>query len=97
MLSQAGDIEEGTSYSYPFFYDDADSFSDEDVSKLESMTDSSKDASSSAWHGKIGNAKVTVDVENTDFLSQCQAKWESKHKKKETEEGEKVWFLERCQ
>jgi hypothetical protein len=73
----AEDLEEGISYPYPFVY--------EDESELESKADSSKDESPTAWHGTIGKAKVTVDVENTDYLSQCQAKWDSMQKKNKPE------------
>jgi hypothetical protein len=88
----AEDPEEGISYPYPFVYDDADSFSDEDESELESKVDSSKDESPTAWHGTIGKAKVTVDVENTDYLSQCQAKWDSMQKENKPEKKKKSRF-----
>jgi hypothetical protein len=90
--SHAEDLEEGTSYPYPFFYDDTDSFSDEDTSGLESKADTSKGESPTAWHGTVGKAKVTVDVENTDFLSQCQAKWDSMQKKNEPEKKKRSRF-----
>jgi hypothetical protein len=90
--SHAEDVEERTSYPYPLFYEDTDSFSDEDLSDLESKADSSKDESPSAWHGKIGTAKVTVDVENTDFLSQCKAEWEKRQKKNEPKKKKRSHF-----
>jgi hypothetical protein len=90
--SRVEDPEEGISYPYPFFYDDTDSFSAEDAGEHESKNDSSKDESPSAWHGTIGKAKVTVDVENTDFLSQCQAKWDSMQKKNKPEKKKKSRF-----
>ena len=90
--SCVGDPEEGTSYLYPFFYDDTDSFSAEDADEHESKKDSSKDESPTAWHGTIGNAKVAVDVENTDFLSQCRAKWDNIKKKNKPEKKKKSHF-----
>ena len=86
-----GDIEEGVSYPYPFFYDDTDSFSDEDESELESKADESK-KSPTAQHARIGKAKITVDVENTDFLSQCQAEWERTQKKDEPKKSKSSNF-----
>jgi len=86
--------EEGTSYSYPFFYDDTNSFSAEDTGKHESKKDSLKDKSASTWHGAIGKADVTIDVENTDFLSQCQAKWDSMQKKNKPEKKRKSRFMD---
>jgi len=75
---QAGDVEEEISCLNPLFYDDANSFAGEDNSEQASKIDSSKNTSQSPeCLGKIGNARVTVDVENTDFLSQCQAEWDS--------------------
>ncbi len=42
---------------------------------------------------KVGNATITVNVENTDFLSQCQAEWdkiqEKKNPKKKDEDKDK--------
>lgn len=74
----AEDLEEGISYPYPFEYEEEDSFSDEDEGAAK---DDSKKKSSPAWQGYIGKVKVAVDVENTDFLSQCQAKWDSMREK----------------
>lgn len=73
---QSKDIEEGISYPYPFFYDSTDSFSVEDTAKHESKKDSSKNESPSARHAPLGKGTLTVDAENTDFLSQCEAKWD---------------------
>lgn len=86
------ELEKGISYPYPFFNEDADSLSDEDTSKRGSKADSSRDESPNAWHGKVGKAKVTVDVENTDILSQWQAKWEAKHKKEEPKKKKRSYF-----
>ncbi len=82
-------LEEGVSYPYPFFYDDTESYFDEDAGALESKADSSKAKSPPAWQGNIGKAEVTIDVENTDFLSQCQDKWDKMQKKNKPEEKKK--------
>ena len=92
LPSHAENLEEGVSYPYPFFYDDTDSAIDEEASNPQSKADGSKDASPPAWQGKIGNAEVTVDVENTDFISQCQAEWESKRKKDAPKEKKESRF-----
>jgi hypothetical protein len=90
--SHEEECEQTTSFAYPFFYDDTDSFSYEDTSEDKPKTDSAKNDSPTAQHAKIGKAKVTVDVENTDFLSQCQAKWEKMKKKKEPEKKKRSRF-----
>jgi hypothetical protein len=75
--------EEGVTYAYPFTYDEetvTDDKSHQDSSKAKSKKDHPP-----AWQGKIGAADVTVDVLNTDFLSQYRAKWDktqNKSKKK---------------
>jgi hypothetical protein len=91
-LLHAEDSQEESSYPYPLFYDGADSFSDEDTDRRKSKADSSKAESPSAWHGKVGNATVTIDVENTDFISQCQAEWERREKKNASEKKKRSHF-----
>lgn len=85
---QAEDFEK--SLPYPTFYEYTDSMDDE--SDLEKGIESPKDKPSAAWEGNIGKAKVTVDVENTDFLSQCQAKWEGIKKKNEPKKEKRSRF-----
>jgi hypothetical protein len=75
------DPEEGVPYLYPFFYDDADEYTGEPASKA----DKPEEKSPTAWYGNMGRAKVIVDVENTDFLSQCQAEWDNIQKKNKPE------------
>lgn len=88
----AEDSQEESSYPYPLFYNEVDSFSEEDADRRESKTDSSKAESPNARHGKIGNATVTIDVENTDFISQCQAEWEKRQKKNASEKKKRSHF-----
>jgi len=78
--SHTEDLKENISCSYPFYYD-IDAISDED--EHGSKDDLLKGESPTAQHAKIGNAEVTVDVENTDFSSQCQAKWGEMRDKRE--------------
>ena len=80
--------EEGVTYAYPFFYEDPI----EDTADPASKEKTSKDKPPPAWSGNIGKAKVTVDVENPDFLSQCYERWESKRKKDKAERQETSRF-----
>jgi hypothetical protein len=89
LPSSAEEVEEGITYQYPFSYENTDSFFAEDVDKDESKKVPSKDESPSAWQGTLGKGKLTVDVENTDFVSQCQAKWDKIKEKNKPEEKKK--------
>jgi hypothetical protein len=89
-LLHGEEIEEGVSYAYPFFYDGTDSFSYEDSSKIKSKTDASKKESSTSRRAKIGKAEFTVEVENTDFISQCLAERDRSREKNEPEEEKKT-------
>ncbi len=75
-------LEENVSYPY-LFYHDAEEVSDEEAEEHESKDDLKKNKSKTAQHAKIGKAEVMVDVENTDFKSQCQAQWEKRRNKGE--------------
>ncbi len=87
-LSYAEEPEENVVYPYPFVYDTDDTV-DEDKSDRESKPESSKKESKNAWHGKLGAAEVTIDVENTDFISQHQAERERIRKKNAPEKEKK--------
>ncbi len=89
LPSSVEDIEEGITYQYPFSYETTNSFFAEDVDKHEPKKDFSKDESPSAWHGTLGKGKLTVDVENTDFASQCQGKWGKMQGENKPEEKKK--------
>jgi hypothetical protein len=85
----AEDLEEGTSCAYPFSSDDRDLFTEENARELKPKTDSSKKESPNVWHGNLGKAKMTFEVKNTDFESQCKANWEKARKKNAPKKEEK--------
>lgn len=80
--------EESVFYPYPFVYDSDDAV-DDDESDSKSKPKSSKKESKNAWHGKLGTAEMTIDVENTDFVSQYKAEWERIRKKNAPEKEKK--------
>jgi hypothetical protein len=92
--SGAEDLEEGTSYPYPFFYDDTDSPPNEGGNAFKLKADALKDESPDAWHGKIGNAKITIAAENTDSLSQRQTEREDRRKRDKPKKGKGSHFGE---
>ncbi len=87
QLGYAEDLQEGVTYSYPFFYDDSDAFEDEDEPKQAQSASKKKQAS--VYEGKMGNADVVIDVGNTDFPSQCHAEWEEIKRRKGVPKEEK--------
>jgi hypothetical protein len=75
---QAEEIEEGVSYPYPFFNEDAESISSiENLPKKEK-----KEESKTARTAQVGRVKFSADVQNADYLSQCQSDWEKMQKEK---------------
>jgi hypothetical protein len=78
----ADEIEEGVSYAYPLFFDNAESSSTSDhVKPLPQKDPFKKEVSSTVWEGKLGNGKITVEAENTEELSQFKAQREKAREK----------------
>ena len=74
-------LKEGVAYAYPFVIEEDEA--------PKPKPDAPKKESPTAQTTRVGNVKVTADVENTDFLSQCQAEWDKKCKKREGKEKKK--------
>lgn len=79
----------------PFYsYDNAEYFDDGDPYGLELKPPPIEKDTATKRHVKVGNAKVTVEVKNTDPLSQSNAEWDrmKKNKEKKPEEKKKSRF-----
>jgi hypothetical protein len=80
--SQDEELVPGVSYAYPYFYDETEQSVDETKKKA-------KDLSPTAQQVKVGNLKVTVDVENSDLLTEFGAEKEEWGKKSQSKKKEK--------
>jgi hypothetical protein len=85
-LSDEAEPSPGVSYTYPYFYDETDEASEQ---KTSSSKKKAKDLSPTAQQVKVGNLKVTVDVENPDLLTEFGAEKEAWRKKHRSEKKEK--------
>jgi hypothetical protein len=80
------ELEENVSYAYPFTYDSDNAAVEENKKEKpkpksnsweqKSNSKSTEEESPDAWHGKLGNAKATIDAKNTDYQSQRRAEWD---------------------
>jgi hypothetical protein len=85
-LPEEAEPSPGVSYAYPYFYDETDEASEQ---KTSTSKKKSKDLSPNAQQVKVGNLKVTVDVENPDLLTEFGAEKEAWRKKNNPEKKEK--------